>query len=89
MATKKTKSATLPPDGIAVERTNKLELTPEQKAEAERLLSVRPEVIPGTRVCVRRGQQLIWFEQVTRARATFKVPSELWGAFCDIAGVPD
>lgn len=65
------------------------QLNAQERAVALALLQKRPEVIPGTRVCVSRVDQVAWFNEVTAAMHALDLAKSKISAFCDLAGVPD
>jgi hypothetical protein len=66
-----------------------IKLTAREREAAKELLKVRPEVMPGTRVCVNRADQVVWFHMVVAKMSELGVPSERVTPFCDLVGVPD
>lgn len=66
-----------------------MKLTPEQIAAAKALLAARPPAYDGTRVVADITKRNRWYDDVRKAMKQYKVPYELTGKFCDLAGVPD
>lgn len=64
-------------------------LTKTQRDAAKVMLAARPEVIPGTRVCIDRAANSKWFAAVSSKMEELKLVGHQVGEFCDIAGVPD
>lgn len=64
-------------------------LTKTQRDAAKAMLAARPEVLPGTRVCIDRAANSKWFDAISAKMEELKLVGHQVSGFCDIAGVPD